>query len=63
MRSRSGKAENISIHGGDNEIKIITTINIVSENHAISVMEESIDSEILKKGEQKKIFGHNTHRF
>lgn len=33
----SGKAKYIPIHGGNNKIKIISTIHIVCHDHAISV--------------------------
>lgn len=38
MWSRSREAKNIAIHGCNNKIKIITTIHIVSQDHAISAM-------------------------
>jgi hypothetical protein len=39
MWSRSRKAKDVAIHGCHNKIKIISTINIICQDHAISVME------------------------
>jgi hypothetical protein len=38
MWSRSGEAKDIAIHGCNNKIKIISTVNIFCQDHAISVM-------------------------
>lgn len=40
MRRRGRETEDIAIHGSNNEIKVVPTIYIISQNHAISVIEQ-----------------------
>jgi hypothetical protein len=39
--NRSGEAKDIAIHGCHNKIKIISTVNIFCQDHAISVMKRN----------------------
>ena len=41
VRNRSGEAKDIAIHGCHNKIKIISTVNIFCQDHAISVMKRN----------------------
>ena len=37
VRWLSGKAKDIAVHGGNNKIKVISAIYIVSQNHGVPV--------------------------
>lgn len=37
VRRGSGEAEDIAIHGSNNKIEVISTINIISQNHTVPV--------------------------